>query len=166
MRRKIPTLSVALVIAGSLALSPVQSQGTHASKQRGVAPALSPLVPKLKKARIPVYLPSQLPAFHGHVYRTVTFFHHNLRYAVFLAKDKVFTNKSLVFWMTGDQLPADKSGKKVSLGNGITGFLNPHKGSTTGLTVTWPRGKDSYMIGGLHNRAQLVAAARSVVRVY
>ena len=154
-------LLIGLGLASALPLSTTVLAARHAS----VSSLLNPLVPKLAKARTPVYLPSWLPSFHFRLYRTAKVNTNGYRYAVYLSRDKTFSFKSLVFWMTGDRVGAEYSKKKVLLGHGVTGYLVQHPGDE-GLTISWVRGGHAYMIGGLRYQSRLVRAAMSVVLVH
>jgi hypothetical protein len=162
--RRLRILLFALLIGSGAICVPLRSGSVLASPH--IPAVLSSFVPKLGKARIPVYLPSWLPPYRGRLQKAVTLYYHNTRYAVFLSRDKSFSYSSLVFWMAGDRVAADIGGKKVSLGHGITAYLNPHPHNPEGLTIGWQQGRDFYEIGGLRTESALVRAAKSVVRVH
>lgn len=154
-----------LLIGLGVASAPAHSTTVLASRQAGVSSLLSPLVPKLARVQTPVYLPSQLPSFHFRIYRTARVVG-KYRYAVYLARDKVFSFKSLVFWMTGDRLFVETSKKRVALGHGVTGYLVSHTRRNGGLTLNFQRGTYGYSVGGMKDQDQLIQAGRSMVRVH
>jgi hypothetical protein len=159
MRRR-PAL--ALLLAACFVLpGPVSS----ADASQSAASQFTPLLPTLARARIPVYLPAVLPPLPDHLLRAARLAKHNSHYAVFLSRHPDFSYASLVFWMTGDRGAAARAGVRVSLGDGVTGYVFKYRGGE-GLTISWSKGGDVYMIGGLRNQSQLAQAARSVVRVH
>jgi hypothetical protein len=72
---------------------------------------------------------------------------------------------ALVFWMTAEPGPGDETGRRVSLGHGITGILDLHAGGNEGPTVFWRLGTTGYTIGGMATQRQLLRASRSMVQV-
>ena len=165
MLRRPRFLFCAALIGLGVASVPAHSTPALASHRAAVASLLSPLVPKLAKVQTPVYLPSQLPSFHFKIYRTARVVG-KYRYAVYLARDNMFSFKSVVFWMTGDKLFVETSKKRVSLGHGVTGYLVSHTRRNGGLTLNFQRGAFGYTVGGMKNQNQLIQAGRSMVRVH
>lgn len=128
-----------------------------------------PVLPKLRVARIPVYVPSWLPRFQHRVYPLVDLGAGGRTYEL----DLSFVRNSagtaaLAFYLTAnlDVLSPGPNPKRVALGGGVTGYIGSVPGTATdSLTVRWRRNGVVYAIGRLGSPADLIRCARSVVRV-
>jgi len=129
------------------------------------APVFAPILGDLQGARIPVYLPAWMPRYHQRIYPTAGLDKHGHAYFVNLSTQRRAADASLAFWMTAQPGPGDNTGRRISLGGGITGIINPHIGGNEGPTLFWRRGAIGYTIGAMANEHQLIRAARSMVRV-
>jgi hypothetical protein len=133
------------------------------------ADVFRPVLPKLREARMPVYLPSWLPHFERKVYPLATVNARRRNYEVDLSfVPGTAATAALAFYLTAniDVLSPGPHPRRVRLGPGIIGLVGsvPHT-ATDSLTVRWRRGGVVYVMGRLASERDLVRCARSIVRL-
>lgn len=154
----------ALLVALLLAVPSVA--GAAGQRSTPVASLLRAALPRLRASRIPVYLPSWLPRYHGREYVKVTLTDHRRAFQVELCGDPACRgDASIELFLSGVIRPADLVGRRIALGHGRFGRLDPHTGGNEGPTLSWQNRRFSYEIGYLPSVHDLIRAARSVVLV-
>lgn len=144
-----------------------QAAPEHSSTTSGqVASVLQPVVGKLKNSKVPVLVPSWLPSAKvlttaGKVYPRSSVEAGN--YSISLSgRPGNAPGAATCFFMSGDTEPCEKTGKKVDLGNGHTGYIE--LGNL--MSVAWVDGKYCYRLGLAAEEKDLIKAAKSVIRVF
>lgn len=167
LRRETLALSLGAALLWPAWISP------HAAAARTVAPVTAhpapvfrPILPQLAHARMPVYLPSWLPAFPVRVYPFAGVSRGGKQYSVYLSTRRSGgADANLVFTLDATAGPPDTAGRKVALERGIVAHIDPHTGGNRGPTISWAVGGYSYEIGYLYPERKLIRAARSMVAV-
>lgn len=162
-----------IVVLATLAMSTSLLPGAAAGEEKTVAPAamacavatdLQPLVPRLRKSKVPVYLPSWLPSAKvmtesGKVYPSALVEADN--YSASLSGRPGGGGAATCFYMSGNSESCDKSGKKVDLGGGRVGYIK--LGNL--MSISWMQGKYWYTLGMAADESEVVKAAKSVKQV-
>ncbi len=130
-----------------------------------VVAVLKPLLPKLRKSKVPVYLPAWLPpaksmTTSGKAYPNALVESDN--YSASLSGRPGAGGSATCFYMSGSTEPCQKSGKKVDLGAGRIGYIE--LGNL--MSIAWAEGKHCYRLGLAGEEADLIKAAKSVIKVY
>jgi hypothetical protein len=169
MNRIVRNASCSALAAGSLiAFSPYHSLAytratTHTSGNGHPAAAIVSLVPTLKRAKIPVYVPSWLPNYHRRTYPSATLVGKGRMYTVYLTTTrKPGPSGYILFWMIAEPELNTAHGTPVPVGSHLKGHVNAH--GRFGFTVSWSVNHIGYTIGG-PSRPDLLRTARSVIRV-
>jgi hypothetical protein len=169
MKPVIPALLALCLGAAALgSASTLPDARAAAGYTAGASPAavFRPLLPRLARTHIPVYLPSWLPAFKMRVYPIGGVVDHGNGYFAYLSTRKSgFADADLVFTLDAGMSPPDTTGRRVALRGGLFGHIDPHTGGNRGPTLAWAVGRYSYEIGYLYPEGKLIRAARSMVRV-
>jgi hypothetical protein len=133
------------------------------------ASVFRPVLPKLRHAGFPVYLPSWLPPFERKVYPLVTVDARRRAYEIDLSfVPGTAATAALAFYLTAnlDVLSPGPHARRVQLAAGVTGFLGSvPRTATDSLTIRWRRGGVVYVMGRLASERALIRSARSIVRL-
>jgi hypothetical protein len=149
-----------------------------------VLPIFRPLLPKLVRAPVPVYLPSWLPA-HPRLYSDVSFFSHTeynygppvSGYRVGLYDNPRKDHASELFYMEGSGYPArsrvpigpyvltTSDTRPVFLGKGQWAYIYPNTEGNDGPSIFWWQKRILYHFGRQLPDQILIRVARSVVLV-
>lgn len=158
------TIMVMAIHAMTLAVLPstaADNAASAASSGKDVAVELQPLVAKLHKSKVPVYLPVWLPAAKkltesGKVYPRALVESGN--YSAALSARPGGGGAATCFYISGGLENCGKLGKKVELGGGRVGYIE--NGNL--ISVAWMQGKYCYRLGMASDESDLLRAAKSV----
>jgi hypothetical protein len=137
----------------------------------------SPVLPKLQRAKVPVYLPTWLPKLPHPIYPFASLYQvKNVRgpgttlheYEVDLSVDKnAPCNACNAFFIMGSDGSVEITPQThpVSLGGGRWGYVSIYQG-TLGQQFQWYIGQYAYAMRCACTDAQYARIARSVVRVH
>jgi hypothetical protein len=163
VKAKLHTL---LSAAALLALVILPNEVSAAS---GPARVFRPILPKLGRSRVPVYVPSWVPQFSRKVYPLALIGSRGHSYELDLSFIPTSAGTAvLAFYLTAniDGLSPGPHPRRVALSGGTTGYMGSVPGTASdSLTIRWRRDGVVYAIGRLGSVANLIRCARSVVRV-